>query len=73
MPTVRLMKKGVPFEWDEACQNAFDGIKAYLLNPPVLMSPIKALILYITAFEGSLGALLAQNHENGNDNSLYTI
>lgn len=43
------MKKGVPFEWDEACQNAFDGIKAYPLNPPVLMSPIKGrrLILYI--------------------------
>ena len=65
----------MPFEWDEACQNAFDGIKAYPLNPPVLMSPIKGrpLILYITALEGSLGALLAQNNENDNSNSLYYL
>ena len=35
------MKKGVPFEWDEACQNAFDGIKAYPLNPPVLIERTK--------------------------------
>lgn len=33
-----LIKKGVVFEWYEACQNAFDSIKRYLLNPPGLSS-----------------------------------
>ncbi|KAG9450326.1 hypothetical protein H6P81_010291 [Aristolochia fimbriata] len=35
-PFSRLLKKGTPFEWDEACRNAFNNIKAYLTKPPVL-------------------------------------
>lgn len=26
-------------EWNEDCQKAFDKIKTYLLNPPVLVKP----------------------------------
>ena len=33
-PFSRLMKKDVPFKWNEACRNAFKSIKTYLLNPP---------------------------------------
>ena len=60
-PFSKLMKKGVPFEWDQSCQNAFDRIKGYLMKPPVLMSPIKGkpLLLYIAALDHLLGALLA--------------
>jgi hypothetical protein len=32
-PFSKLMKKGAPFVWDEQCQNAFENIKRYLLNP----------------------------------------
>ena len=32
-PFSKLMKKGAPFVWDEQCQDAFDSIKKYLLNP----------------------------------------
>ncbi|XP_028062797.1 uncharacterized protein LOC114266101 [Camellia sinensis] len=75
MPFSRLMKKGVPFEWDQQCQNAFNSIKEYLLKPPVLMSPIKGkpLLLYITALDGSLGALLAQHNEHRKENALYYL
>ena len=47
------MKKDVHFEWDEACSNAFELIKRFLLNPPVLGVPIpgKPLVLYIAAQE----------------------
>ena len=57
----RLMKKDVPFVWDKACHNAFESIKKYLANPPILGAPMagKPLILYIAAQECSLGALLA--------------
>ncbi|XP_075077089.1 putative mitochondrial protein AtMg00860 [Nicotiana tabacum] len=34
-PFSRLMKKGVPFEWDQACSNAFQSIKSYLMKPLV--------------------------------------
>jgi hypothetical protein len=40
-PFTRLMRKGVPFHWDEQCQNALDSLKRYLLNPPVLAAPVK--------------------------------
>nr|XP_016440641.1 PREDICTED: uncharacterized protein LOC107766381 [Nicotiana tabacum] len=64
-PFSRLMKKGVLFEWDQACCNAFQRIKSYLMKPPVLVAPIpgKPLILYIAAQERLVGALLAK--ENG--------
>ncbi|XP_061998896.1 uncharacterized protein LOC133716190 [Rosa rugosa] len=69
------MKKDIPFVWDQACQNAFDSIKEYLLKPPVLMAPVKGkpLILYIAALERSLGALLAQNNDEGKENALYYL
>ncbi|XP_019265385.1 PREDICTED: uncharacterized protein LOC109242945 [Nicotiana attenuata] len=74
-PFSRLMKKGVPFEWDHACSNAFDNIKSYLKRPPVLAAPIpgKPLILYIAAHERSVGALLAQENSKGKENSLYYL
>ena len=55
------MKKDTPFVWDQACQNALDNIKKYLLNSPVLGAPTpgKPLVLYVAAQEESLGALLA--------------
>ncbi|KAM1481467.1 hypothetical protein ACFX13_029204 [Malus domestica] len=57
----RLMKKDVPFIWDEACPNVFESIQKYLSSPPILGAPMlgKPLILYIAAQESSVGALLA--------------
>ncbi|TYK04170.1 uncharacterized protein E5676_scaffold148G00430 [Cucumis melo var. makuwa] len=53
-PFQKLMRKGENFVWDEPCQNAFDSIKKYLLNPSVLRAPIpsKPLILYILHRKG---------------------
>ena len=56
-PFTRLLKKDMPFIWDQTCQNAFESIKQYLTRPPVLMAPVQGrpLILYTTALERSLG------------------
>ncbi|KAK4409607.1 Transposon Tf2-12 polyprotein [Sesamum angolense] len=61
-PFSHLMKKDVPFQWDEACDKAFKSIKSYLMKTPVLVAPIpgRPLILYIAAQERSVGILLAQ-------------
>ena len=61
--------------WDEACQNAFDSIKKYLLIPSVLGVPIsgKPLILYIATQEKSLRALLAQEEKKGKERALYYL
>jgi len=46
-----LIKKGAPFEWDESCIAAFEKIKKYLFNSPMLGAsiPWRPLILYIAA------------------------
>lgn len=74
-PFSRLTKKGVSFVWDQACQNAFDNIKQYLFNPPMLMSPTlgRPLLLYLVAMESFLGALLAQHNEEGKEHALYYL
>ncbi|XP_070677927.1 uncharacterized protein [Malus domestica] len=74
-PFSRLMKKDVPFVWDEACHNAFESIKKYLSSPPVLGAPVpgKPLILYIAAQESSIGALLAQENESQKERALYYL
>ena len=74
-PFSHLMKKDIPFEWDEACRNTFESIRTYLLNPSVLRAPIHGwlLILYIVAQEQSLGVLLAQENEDGKENALYYL
>ncbi|KAG9447595.1 hypothetical protein H6P81_013723 [Aristolochia fimbriata] len=69
------MKKDTPFEWDESCQRAFQNIKDYLMKPPVLMAPTsgKPLLLHIVAQEKSLGALFAQNDDQGKERLLYYL
>ncbi|KAI3457318.1 hypothetical protein Pfo_013981 [Paulownia fortunei] len=59
-PFSRLMKKGIPFEWDKSCRNAFE-------------MPGRPLILYIAAQERSVGALLAQENNDGKESALYYL
>ncbi|KAA3458938.1 RNA-directed DNA polymerase (Reverse transcriptase), Ribonuclease H-like protein [Gossypium australe] len=66
-PIFRLLRKHNPREWNEECQVAFDKIKQYLSNPPVLVPPTpgRPLILYLTVFENSMGCVLGQHDESG--------
>ena len=66
-PIFRLLKKHNPGEWDDECQEAFDKIKYYLTNPPVLVPPVpnRPLILYLTVFEKSMGCVLGQHDDSG--------
>jgi hypothetical protein len=65
-PLSRLMKKGVPFEWDQACQCAFFEIKRYLIDPPVLDALVKDRpcidYIYTGVICTSLCAFLALNN-----------
>jgi hypothetical protein len=70
-----LLEKGIPFQWDQACQNAFEDTKVYLTNPPIICAPIKGkpMILYTPAMSTSLDGLLAQNNNNEREVSLYYL
>ncbi|XP_057994971.1 uncharacterized protein LOC131175276 [Hevea brasiliensis] len=65
-PIFKLLRKNQPVVWNEQCQEAFEKIKQYLSNPPILSPPIPdiPLILYLSVENMALGAMLAQEVEN---------
>ena len=57
------MKKDVDIKWTSECQKAFDKIKEYLANPPVLVPPEpgRPLFLYLSVTDNSFGCVLGQH------------
>jgi len=66
-PIFKLLKKDAAVKWTDECQEAFDKIKGYLSNPPVLVPPEpgRPLILYLTVLENSFGCVLGQHDLTG--------
>ncbi|XP_070028927.1 uncharacterized protein [Nicotiana sylvestris] len=62
-PIFKLLKKDAAVKWTDKCQEAFDKIKGYLSNPPVLVlpEPGRPLILYLTVLDNSFGCVLGQH------------
>jgi hypothetical protein len=73
-PLLKLKKDEV-FHWGFDQQRAFDDIKAYLSNPPTLMPPIrnKEMKLYISASDTTIGSMLAQEDEDGEEKAIYYL
>ncbi|XP_059627432.1 uncharacterized protein LOC132270260 [Cornus florida] len=73
--TLVKLKTHEKFHWDESHQKAFDKIKEYLANPPVVMPPRKKwpLKLYLSAAEESIGSMLAQDNEHGKEQAVYYL
>src|SRR6187397_2599242 len=71
-PIFKKLKKNVPIIWDDECQKAFEKIKAYLANPPVLAPALPGipLRLYLTVTKETIRAMLAQEVE-GKENAIY--
>ena len=74
-PIFKLLRKDAPIEWNDQCQYAFDKIKTYLQNPPILVPPVlgKPLILYLTVLEFSFGAMLAQHDDQKKEKAIYYV
>ncbi|CAL2256869.1 unnamed protein product [Prunus armeniaca] len=63
------------FKWEEQHQQAFEEIKHYLSNPPVLSPPKRGrpLKLYVFASEVSIGSLLVQDNKEGKEQVVYYL
>ncbi|KAI4898201.1 hypothetical protein NFI96_005256 [Prochilodus magdalenae] len=61
-PLHQLTEKGRRFKWSEACQKAFECLKASLMSVPVLAypDPDKMFILDTDASDAGIGAVLSQ-------------
>ncbi|KAI8484640.1 hypothetical protein Bbelb_375810 [Branchiostoma belcheri] len=66
-PLVALTRKHVRFAWDDACQKAFDSLRAALVTPPVLAYPdfTSPLTLYTDASNTAIGAVLTHPDDLG--------
>ena len=59
-PIFKMLWKNDSDKWNEECPIAFDKVKEYLINAPVLVPPVsrRPLILYLTVHERSMGCVL---------------
>nr|XP_016451706.1 PREDICTED: uncharacterized protein LOC107776337 [Nicotiana tabacum] len=62
-----MLRKDTTTKWTEECQRAFDRIKEYLFNPPVLVPPElgRPLLLYMSISDNAFGCVLGQHDETG--------
>ncbi|XP_028208435.1 uncharacterized protein LOC114391656 [Glycine soja] len=75
-PIFKLLRKDQGIVWTEDCQKAFDSIKNYLLEPPILIPPVEGrpLIMYLTVLEDSMGCVLGQQDETGRkEHAIYYL
>src|SRR5438128_2561491 len=64
----KLLKKQDKFQWTPKVQQAFDELKKFLTNPPVLVPPVpeEPLLLYITAMSHVVStAIVIERQEEG--------
>lgn len=66
-PIFKPLRKNQAVEWNENCQRAFERIKQYLQEPPILIPPVpgRPLIMHLTVLEDSMGCVLGQHDESG--------
>ena len=72
----KLLKNDAPTKWIEECQTAFDTIKNYLSNPPILVSPREGspLLLYLFVSDNAFRCVLGQHDETGKkERAIYYI
>lgn len=71
-PLVYLTRKGVPFRWDAACQEAFDSIKQALVSAPCLRLPDwdRQFILHVDWSCVAVGSYLSQVCEDGKEHPI---
>ena len=68
-PMLELLKKDVPFQWDQKKQTAFDRLKECLTKAPILSYPnfTRPFIIFTDASETGLGAVLSQIQDDGKE------
>ena len=64
-PLSNLLMKDTPFEWNNACQEAFDKLKSMLISAPIMQAPDWSLPfeLMCDASDYAIGAVLGQRKD----------
>jgi hypothetical protein len=72
---MRLLKKDIPFYWDEASQCSFDALKHALTTAPLLWPPNynKDFLLYLAATESTIAMVLVQEDDLFSEYMIYYL
>ena len=67
VPIFKLLKKDQIVIWNDECQAAFDKIKEYLQETPILIPPVEGrpLIMNLTVLEKTMRCVLGEHNESG--------
>ena len=72
---MHLLKKGVPFIWDDRAQCSFDALKAALTSTPIISPPNyqKDFLLYLAASDTTVGIVLVQTDDVHIEHVIYYL
>jgi hypothetical protein len=72
---MRLLKKDVPFQWDEVAQCSFIVLKRALISTPLLRPPNynKDFLLYLAAMESTICMVLVQEDDFLSEYVIYYL
>jgi hypothetical protein len=72
---MHLLKKDVPFHWDESAQCSFEALKCTLVSTPLLQSPNynKDFLLYLVVAKLSIGMVLVQEDDFLSEYVIYYL
>ena len=65
----------MPFVWSQECQKAFETLKQIMSKLPTVCALImeKPLKLYLASNNQAIGALIAQDDEQGQEQPVYYV
>jgi hypothetical protein len=70
---MHLLKKDIPFHWEEATQRSFAALKHALTSTPLLQPPNynKDFLLYLATVESTIGMVLGQEDDLLSEYMIY--
>ena len=62
-PFYQLLRKWRGFQWDKECEKAFQNLKEYLMQAPMLtaLEPEEDLFMYLSVFEHTVSVVLLRD------------
>ena len=71
----KLLKNGTEFTWGTEQQEVFQKIQQIMNHLPTLQAPVygRPLLLYLASNSQAIGALLAQEKDQGNEQLIYYV
>ena len=71
----RLLRRDIPFFWDEEAQRSFEALKEALVNASLLHPPnyTRDFTLYLAASHATIGMVLAQEMDDRQEHVIYYL